>query len=174
MDDAEACGRYRIDRPRSKLQAANEAPARDAEHRVRGRHSQVAPEHLLQSVRHLGRPRLAGAQSRSNRETELVNRRAERKPRTGGMDASIRLSLVRSGVQKTPQMRVIPRRSPENAATAGLAGGAQSFRTLMYGPSPMRKVAALIACIRLRSCIRPLDGAPRCTPGHDGNPRTFS
>jgi hypothetical protein len=26
--------------------------------------------------------------------------------------------------------------------------------------------------VRLRSCIRPLDGAP-CTPGHDGNPRVF-
>ncbi len=46
--------------------------------------------------------------------------------------------------------------SPKIAQHRGLGNGAQSFRTLMYGPSPVRKVAALMADIRLRSCMRPL------------------
>jgi hypothetical protein len=45
-------------------------------------------------------------------------------------------------------------------------------RGFMYGPSPVRKVVRDLVSSRLRSCIRPLDGAPR-TPGHDVN-RAFS
>ena len=44
----------------------------------------------------------------------------------------------------------------------------------MYGPSPVRKAAALIVLtVRLRACIRPLDEAPSAS-GHDGNPHVFA
>jgi hypothetical protein len=53
-------------------------------------------------------------------------------------------------------------------------GGASWIRTLVYGPSPVRKVAALLwssGCGRVSGLLKERRIALR---GHDGNPRTFS
>jgi hypothetical protein len=116
VGDAEARGRYRIDRPRSKHQAANEAPARDAEHRLRGRHSEVAPERLLQSVPHrvaLDSPRLnAEAIAKPNCMTG-----ARREKSAGAAWTPLFVSLWSGQVCRTGRkggpFRAVPRRMPQ-------------------------------------------------------------
>ena len=97
---------------------------------------------------------------------------SERPSADGPAIAATAISPIAFQLRETRERAAISRVSLKNAEYLRLLGGASRIRTdmygPMYGPSPVRKVAALMADIRLRSCIRPLDGAPCCTPGHDG------